>query len=122
MRLASATMSVATLGPEEIHADAEGAPVWGPTAVHFAKQWAMKYDIIAVQEHRLQWEGVSALGQYSIAVSSATSRGMLGRAVLWKNEEWELLMHESAGPRATTVVLRRRRGAIAVPVAWCRAG
>ena len=94
MRLALATMNGATLGPEEIHADPEGASVWGPTAVHFAKQWAMKYDVVAVQEHRLQWEGVSALGQYSIAMSSATSRGMLGCAVLWKQEKWELLMHE----------------------------
>ena len=114
MRLAMATINVATLRPEEIHADAAGEPVWGPTAEHFAKQWAKSYDIVAVQEHRLQWEGVTALGDYSIAMSAATSRGMLGCAVLWKKAKWELLMHESMGPRATMVVLRKRHRACAV--------
>ena len=81
--------------------------------MHFAMQWAMMYDIVAVQEHRPHREGVSALGQHSTALSYDTSRGLLGCAVLWTEEKWELLMHESAGPRATMMVPRRRRRAIA---------
>ena len=109
-----ATANVATLRPEEVTTDAAGAPVWGATALHFAKCWAEKYDIVAVQEHRIQWEGVAELGPYSIAMSAANHRGTLGCAILWKADQWNLQMHENAGPRAAMVVLRKRQRAVAV--------
>ncbi len=95
-RLRLATHNVSTLRPEEIGANASGEPLWGPTAEHFAKQWERKYDIVAIQEHRVQWQGVTDMGGYTIAMAPASSRGQLGCAILCKTSAWNIVRHEVA--------------------------